>query len=166
MKLKTIEFFLQPPYLLLVCCHAGVTIVQLSHYLIQQLRVSTYVKLLPKFSGDAQAIDQRLVLCHMVGSTEVQSNNIKVPFSLRRDHHYTSPGTVEGERAIEIHAPMLLSDQGGLLSPGPFGHKIHQGLGHDRRLGHVGYVEPHELERPLGYPSRGETVPYNFSEPK
>jgi hypothetical protein len=46
MKLETIEFFLQPPYLLPVCCHAGVTIVRLSHYLIDdELRVFTDVKL-------------------------------------------------------------------------------------------------------------------------
>jgi hypothetical protein len=30
-----------------------------------------------------------------------------------RDQHHASPGPVEGERAIEIHAPVLLSDQGG-----------------------------------------------------
>jgi hypothetical protein len=63
---------------------------------------------------------------------------------------------------------MLLSDRGGgrLLSLGPFGHRIRQGLGLDRRLGHVGYVEPHELECPLGDPCRGEMVPDNFSELK
>jgi hypothetical protein len=54
-KLKTIEFFLQPSYLMLVGCHAGVTIVQLSHYLIDdELGVFANVKLLnPEFSGDA-----------------------------------------------------------------------------------------------------------------
>jgi hypothetical protein len=33
-------------------------------------------------------------------------------------------------------------------------------------LGYVGYIEPHELECPLGDPSYGEMVPDNFSEPK
>jgi hypothetical protein len=114
MKLETIEFFLQPPYLLPVSHHAGVVTVQLSHYLIDnKLRVSTDVKPLnPKFGGDAQAIDQGLVLHHIVGSAEVQSNNIKESISLRRDQHYASPGVVEGERAIEVHAPILLSDWG------------------------------------------------------
>jgi hypothetical protein len=76
-----------------------------------------------------------------------------------RDQHYASPGTVEGERAIKIHAPMLLSGpgEGWLLSLDPFGHKIYQGLGLDCYFGHVGYVEPHDLECPLGNPSRGET---------
>jgi hypothetical protein len=46
----------------------------------------------------------------------------------------------------------------GLLSLGPFGHKIHQGMGFDCCLGHVGYVEPHELECLLGDPSRGEDL--------
>jgi hypothetical protein len=79
-----------------------------------ELRVSTDVKPLnPKFGGDVQAIDQGLVLHHIIGSAEVQSNNIKESISLRRDQHYASHGTIEGERAIEIHAPMLLSDGGG-----------------------------------------------------
>jgi hypothetical protein len=40
----------------------------------------------------------------------------------------------------------------GLLNRGPFSHEIPQGLGLDRRLGDVGYVEPHELKCPLGNP--------------
>jgi hypothetical protein len=54
-KLETIEFFLQPSYLMPVGRHAGVTTVRLSHYLIDdKFRVSTDVKLLnPEFGGDA-----------------------------------------------------------------------------------------------------------------
>jgi triacylglycerol esterase/lipase EstA (alpha/beta hydrolase family) len=87
MKLETIEFFLQPPYLLPVCHDAGVVIVRLSHYLVDdELRVSADVKLRnPKFGGDAPVIDQGLILRHIVGSAEVQSNNIKESISLRRD---------------------------------------------------------------------------------
>jgi hypothetical protein len=48
----------------------------------------------------------------------------------------------------------------------PFGHEIRQGLRLDHHLWHIGYVEPHELKRPLGDPSCGETIPDNFSEPK
>jgi hypothetical protein len=45
---------------------------------------------------------------------------------------------------------MLLSNWGvRLLSLGPFGYKIYQGLGLDCCLGHIGYVEPHELECPF-----------------
>jgi hypothetical protein len=58
----------------------------------------------PKFGGDVQTVDQCLVLCHIVGSMEVQSNNIKESISFRRDQHYASSGTIEGEGAIEIHA--------------------------------------------------------------
>jgi hypothetical protein len=61
---------------------------------------------------------------------------------------------------------MLLNDRRWLLSLSSYGHKLRQGLGLDHRLGYVGYVEPHELECPLGDPSRGEMVPDNFSEPK
>jgi hypothetical protein len=55
---------------------------------------------------------------------------------------------------------------GGLLSLGPFSHKICQGLGLDRRLGHASYIDPHELECLLGDPSRGNMVLHNFSKPK
>jgi hypothetical protein len=142
--------------------------VRLSHYLIDiELRVSTDVKPLnPEFGGDAQTTVQCLVLYHIVASTEVQSNNIKESISFGRDQHYTSPGTIEGEGAIKIHAPMLLSDRGWLLSLGPCSHKICQGLGLNCRLGHVGCVEPHKLKFPLGDPSHGETVLDNFSKPK
>jgi hypothetical protein len=55
MKLETINFFLQPSYLLLVGHHVGVTIVRHSHYLIDhELRFSTEVKPLnPEFGSDA-----------------------------------------------------------------------------------------------------------------
>jgi hypothetical protein len=69
-----------------------------------------------------------------------------------------SPGFVEGERAIKIHAPVLLSDQGQrLLSLDPLNHEIRQSLRLDCRLGDVGYVQAHELEGPLGDPPHGES---------
>jgi hypothetical protein len=98
---------------------------------------------------------------------EVQSNNMKESISFRRDQCYASPSTIEGERVIEVHDPMPLSGWGvRLLSLGPFGYKIRQGLGLDHHLGHIGYVELDELECPFGNPSHGEMVPDNFSEPK
>jgi hypothetical protein len=114
-----------------------------------------------------QAIYQGLVLCHVIGSTEMQLNNIKESISLRRDQHYSSPGVIGGEGAIEIHVPMLLADRGGgLLSLGPFSHKVHQGLGFDCRLGYIHHIEPHKLKCPLGNPSCGESFSDNFFEPK
>jgi hypothetical protein len=65
-----------------------------------------------KFSCDAQTVDQHFILCHNVGSVEVQLNNVKESISFRRDQHYASPCTIEGEGAAKIHAPMLLSDRG------------------------------------------------------
>jgi hypothetical protein len=85
------------------------------------------------------SINEWLILHHIVRCTKVQSNHVEETISLRRDRHYASPGLVEGERAIEIHAPVLLGDGGGgLLSLRPFGHEIHQGMGLDRHLGDVG----------------------------
>jgi hypothetical protein len=46
-----------------------------------------------------------------------------------------------------------------------FRHEIRQCPGFDCRLEDVHYVKPHELESPLGNPSRGEAVPNNFFEP-
>jgi hypothetical protein len=45
----------------------------------------------------------------------MQLNNVKESVSFRRDQHYASLGTVEGEGAIEIHVPMLLGEGGGAI---------------------------------------------------
>jgi hypothetical protein len=89
-------------------------IVRLSHYLIEDyLRVPPAINPLnPEFGGDAQTIDQCLILCHIVGSVKVQSNNVKESVFFRRDQHYASPGTIEGAGAVEIHALMLLGEGG------------------------------------------------------
>jgi hypothetical protein len=63
-----------------------------------------------EFGGDVQAIDQGLILCHIIGSAKMLSNNVKESISFRSDQHYATPGTVEGEGVIEIHAPMLSGD--------------------------------------------------------
>jgi hypothetical protein len=114
-----------------------------------------------ELSSDAQAIHQGFVLGHVIGSTEVQLNDVKELVSFWRDPHYW------GEGAIEIHAPMLLVVQGRwLLGLSPFGQKIRQGQGLDCCLGHIRYVEPHKLECPHGNPPRGESIPDHFSETK
>jgi hypothetical protein len=114
-ELKTIELLLQLPNLLPICCHAGVVTVWLSHDLVHdELRVIADIKPLnPNLSGDAQAVDKRLVFHHIVGATEVQPKHIEETVSLRIDQHYASPGPIEGDRAITICAPVLLGDQGG-----------------------------------------------------
>jgi hypothetical protein len=72
-ELKAIEFLLQLSYLLPVCSLVGVAIVRLSHDLIDdELRVSADVKPQnPKFGGNAQTVDQCLILCHIVGGAKV-----------------------------------------------------------------------------------------------
>jgi hypothetical protein len=55
----------------------------------------------PDFSSDAQAVDQGLVLYHIISSTEVQLNNIKESISFRRDQHYTSPNTVKVKELLK-----------------------------------------------------------------
>jgi hypothetical protein len=68
-----------------VCRHAGVMTVRLPHYLIDdEIRVSMDVEPLnPKFGGNAQSIDEVLVLYHITGGTEVQSYNVKESISFR-----------------------------------------------------------------------------------
>jgi hypothetical protein len=87
---------------LLVSRHLGVVTVLFFHYLVDdELRVSPDVyPLYFEFGGDVQAIDQGLILRHIIGSTEMQPNNVKESISFRRDQHYASPDTVEGEGAI------------------------------------------------------------------
>jgi hypothetical protein len=90
----------------------GVAIVSLSHYLdADKLGLSSDVEpLYSRFGGDVQAIYLGLVFCHIIGSEKMQWDNVKESISLRRQQHYTSPGTVEGEGAIKVHAPIFLSD--------------------------------------------------------
>jgi hypothetical protein len=64
----------------------------------------------PKLDGDAQVVDKCLVFRHIVGCTKVQLNHVEELISLWRDQHHTSPSSVEGIRAIEIHVPVLLGD--------------------------------------------------------
>jgi hypothetical protein len=77
-----------------------------------------------------------------------------------------SPGPIESEGAVEIHAPMLPGDRGWrLLRVSPFSHEVCQSLGLDHRLLDIDYVKPLELERPLYDPSHGKAVSNNFPEP-
>jgi hypothetical protein len=77
-----------------------------------------------------------------------------------------SPGPIESEGAVEIHAPMLPGDRGWrLLRVSPFSHEVCQSLGLDHRLWDVGYVKPHDLESPHGNSSPGEVVFNNFPKP-
>jgi hypothetical protein len=96
----------------------------------------------------------------------MQLNHIEESISLGGDQHNTSPDPIKREGAVEVHALVLLGNRGGrLLYLGPFHHEVRQGLGLDCHLWDVCYVQPHELENPLGYPSYGEAFSDNFPEP-
>jgi hypothetical protein len=73
--------------LLSKCRHAGVTVVSLSYDMVDdELRVIADLKPLdPMLGGNAQGVDESLVLRHIVGHAEVQSNYIKESISLRGD---------------------------------------------------------------------------------
>jgi hypothetical protein len=167
MKFKAIKL-LKLSYLLSVCYHVGVAAVQLPHELVDdELRVIVDVKWLdPELDGDAQAIDEGLVLCHIVCYMEMQSNHLEEPISLGGDQYNASPSHIESEGAAKVHASVLLANRDmRLLSFGPFHHEVRQGLGLDHHLWDVCYIEPHELKGPLNNPSRGEVVSDNFLKP-
>jgi hypothetical protein len=135
-----------------------------------KLRVTADVKPLDiELSGDAQAIDEGLVLCHVVGHAELQSNNVEELIALCGDQHNASPDPIESERVIKVYTPVLLGHRGagggGLLCLSPFHHEVCQSLGLDGCLRDLGYVKPHELESPLGDPSRGEAISEDLLEP-
>jgi hypothetical protein len=76
------------------------------------------------------------------------------------------PCPIGSERAVKLHALVLLSDRGiQLLCLGSFYHEVRQSLGLDCHLRNVGYVKPHELENPHGNPSHGEAVSDDFPKP-
>jgi hypothetical protein len=81
-----------------------------------ELKVVMNVKSLnPELGGNAQAIDKCLVFHHTIGHVEVQLNHKEELVSLGGDQNYAFPGPIESERAIEIHAPLLLGDWGAVV---------------------------------------------------
>jgi hypothetical protein len=166
MKFETIKL-LKLSYLLMICHHVGVVTVRFPHDLIDdELSVAADVKPLdPDLGGDVHAIDEGLILCHIVCCTEMPSKHVEELISLGGDQHKASPRSVESEEVVEVHAPVLPGNQGRQwLGFSPFCHKVCQGLGLDHHLRDVCYVELHELESPLGNPSHGEAVSDNFPE--
>jgi hypothetical protein len=117
MKLETIELLLQFLNPMSVCRHEGVMAVRLPHDMVDnELRVTVDVKPLnPELGGDVQVVDDYLIFYHIIGQAEVKSNHVEESVSLRRNQHYASPGPIESERDIEIHAPMLLDDRGAAI---------------------------------------------------
>jgi hypothetical protein len=89
MELKIVKLFLQPSNLLLVCRHAGVVAVRLSHdWVDDELRVTADVwPLNPELGSDAHVINECLVFCHIVSHVEVQSNYIE-----ELEFHFLSSG--------------------------------------------------------------------------
>jgi hypothetical protein len=87
MKFKTIKLLLELPYLLAICHHAGVMVVQLPHDLADdELRVVVDVKLLdPELGGDVETVNEGLILCHIVCCVEMQSNHVQELISLWGD---------------------------------------------------------------------------------
>jgi hypothetical protein len=59
-----------------------------------------------------QAVDECLIRRQIVGCVEVQSNHVEESISLRGHQYNASPGPIESEVAVEIHAPVLLGDRG------------------------------------------------------
>jgi hypothetical protein len=114
MKFKTIELFLELSDFLLVCRHPRVTVVLLPHDLVDNnLRVTADVKPLDiELGGDVLAIDEGLILHHVVGHAEVQSNNVEESIALWGDQHNTSPSPIESERVIKVYTPVLLGHWG------------------------------------------------------
>jgi hypothetical protein len=79
-KLKTVEFYFHPCHFLPVGHHAGIATVQLSHFLIDnEVRVSMDVKPQnPELGSNVRAVDQGLILGHIIGSAEVHSTLLRV----------------------------------------------------------------------------------------
>jgi hypothetical protein len=107
-KYKAIEFLLKLSDLLSVCHHAGITAIRLPHDLVDdELRIVMDVKPLdPELGGDVQAVDEGLILHHIVSCVEMQSGHVEELIPLIGEISTMPPPTpVESERVIEVHAP-------------------------------------------------------------
>jgi hypothetical protein len=114
LEFKAVEFLLKLSYLLAICCHARVTTIRLPYDLVDgELRVTVDVKPLnPKLGGNAQAIDEGLISYYIVCHTEMLLNHVKELTPIGGDQNEASPCPIEGEGAIEVHAPVLLDNLG------------------------------------------------------
>ena len=67
-ELEAVESILQPSDFLVVCLHLGVVAARLLHDLVDdQLRVALDIKSSDaQLNGDAQAINERLILSHII----------------------------------------------------------------------------------------------------
>jgi hypothetical protein len=72
------EFVLKVPYLVAVGFHLRVTAVRVLHDLIDHvLGITTNIEVLdPKFDGDAQPVNESLILSYIVGGSEMESDRV------------------------------------------------------------------------------------------
>jgi hypothetical protein len=91
-----------------------------------ELRVAADIKPLdPELGCDVEAVDEGLILHHIVGRTKEQSNNVEEPIPLWGDPHNASPDPIESERVIKVYTPVLPGHRGRqLLCLGPYRHEV------------------------------------------
>jgi hypothetical protein len=107
-----------------------------------------------KLDGDAQAINEGLILSYIVGGSEVESDHVTHVNSEGRDEEQARALFCFHERRVEVHGPQLgLNLSGRQLGIGPLRQKICQHLGFDCFARRIREGLTHELDFLLGYPS-------------
>jgi hypothetical protein len=73
-----VEFVLKAPYLVAVGFHLRVVAVRVLHDLIDhELGITTNIEVSdPEFDGDAQPVNESLVLSYIVGGSKMESNRV------------------------------------------------------------------------------------------
>ena len=120
-----------------------------------QLGVAPDVKPLDtQLDGDAQAIDECLILSHIIGGGKMDANYVPHAFLEGQNEDQPHAGAFLHQRSIEVHRPVLLvNDCWWHLDLGPFCDEISQHLGLDGRSGGICNALTHQLECPF----RGST---------
>jgi hypothetical protein len=102
-ELKAIDLILHLSDLLAVGSHLGVEAAQLFHDLVDdKSRVTSNV--------DAQAIDECLVLSHVIGGGEMKANHVPHAHAEWGDENQAQAGSLPHLRYVEVHCPVLLVD--------------------------------------------------------
>jgi hypothetical protein len=77
-EFEAMEFVLKAPHLVVVGFHLGVAIVRVLHDLVDhELGITMNIEVSdPEFDGDAQPINESLILSYIVGGSEMESDCI------------------------------------------------------------------------------------------
>ena len=118
-----------------------------------------------QLDGDVLAIDECLILGHIVGGGEMDANHVPHAYPEGRNKDQLYADAFLHQRSIKVHRLVLLVDDCWRhLDLGPLCNEISQHLGLDSHPGEIQNALTHQFECPLCDSSCGILVLDNLTE--